>query len=122
MSQARLRRKRSKKEIIYHILKSVSAEPKTKTGIMYSVGSSYTVTMQHLNELVNLGLLKEENRMYSLTEKGAQVKDLLAKYFELEKQLEDLEAKINEILPVQQKKKSQTEQQEAQPQPVPPQS
>ena len=92
------RPKRSTYEIIYSIL-NILQEPHKKTHVMYNANLSYDLTVNYLNKLQELGLVSATDGLFTITDKGRQVLDLLNQYVQTKKSLDQVSAKLSEIFP-----------------------
>jgi predicted transcriptional regulator len=67
---------------------------------MYNANLSYDLTVNYLNKLQELGLATaSDDGFYVVTDRGKQVLELLNQYVQTKKQLDQLTAKLSEILP-----------------------
>ena len=96
MSSLKLKKKRTKYEIIHDILAQCGNGAK-KTWLMYKANLSYELTNNYINKLKEKGLIYEENGLYYLTEKGMKLLDLLKEYVEKKKEIDAILPKIKEM-------------------------
>jgi len=90
--------KRNKYDIIYNILQEISQGHDTKSAIMKYANLSFTLLKNYLQKLETLGIIKEQEGRYKMTEKGEQVFKLLEEMRKLEVQLYDIMNEINNII------------------------
>ncbi|MCI4409126.1 MAG: winged helix-turn-helix domain-containing protein [Thermofilum sp.] len=95
---AKRRNKRSKLEIMYSILEKVSNGGK-KTHIMYGANLSYDLTVKYLKYLSEKGFVVEDNGIYTLTESGKRLLEVLREYVKKKAEFNEALKKVWEILP-----------------------
>ena len=92
------RSKRSQYEIVQTILNQLQ-EPRKKTHVMYNANLSYDLTVNYLNKLQELGLVTASDGLYTITDKGRQILDLLNQYVQAKKTIDQITVKLSEIFP-----------------------
>jgi len=66
---------------------------------MYNANLSYDLTIKYLNNLQAMGLITASDGLYTITDKGKQVLDLLNQYIQTKKTLRQITANLSEVFP-----------------------
>jgi predicted transcriptional regulator len=66
---------------------------------MYNANLSYDLTVNYLNQLQSKGLVTASDGLYTVTDQGRQVLELLNQYVQAKKQLDQATAKLSELFP-----------------------
>lgn len=100
-NQLKTKSRRSKRSTleIRQVILNILQEPHKKTHVMYNANLSYDLTVNYLKELQELGLVTASDGLYTITDKGRQVLDLLNQYVQAKKTLNQIAVKLSEIFP-----------------------